>query len=49
MGGYGSIGTNKLSISQFGKLVGDFTSNGNDFYILIRDDCHYRGQDFSVI
>ena len=45
MGGYGSIGTNKLeSISQFGKLVGDFTSNGNDFYILIRaSNYHYRG------
>ena len=45
MGGYGIVGTNeRKSISQFGKLLGDFTSNGNDFYILIRaSNYHYRG------
>ncbi|MBG08083.1 MAG: hypothetical protein CME68_04950 [Halobacteriovoraceae bacterium] len=42
MGGYGKIGTNKNeSISQFGRLFGDFTTNGDDFYILIRASNYY--------
>ena len=44
MGGYGKLGKNKKeSISQFGRLFGDFITDGEDFYILLRaSNYHYR-------
>ncbi len=44
MGGYGKLGKSKQeSVSQFGRLFGDFITNGEDFYILIRaSNYHYR-------